>query len=135
MGLASVRLAEDAWQLIAQPSLHLLVIPFAGFALGLLAGPAQTLFEDLADVLGVEGDAEALADQPCDPAGRPQLVGPAMLLSSLQQQAFELTQVVVGQAGCGAGGRFGIEALRAAGHASPAMHGGFMDAEDAGHGG
>src|SRR6516165_4736534 len=97
MGLASERFTENAWQLIAQPPLHLLVVLFAGLALGLLAGPAQTLLEDLADVLGVQGDAQSFADQACDTVGGPQLVGPAVSFSALQEEAFELAQVVVGE--------------------------------------
>src|SRR5262249_60024708 len=96
VGLASVRLAEDAWQLIVQPPLHLLIVLFAGLALGLLAGPAQALLEDLADMLGVQGDAHAFADQACDAVGGPELVGPGVSFAARLTEAFRLRPVVLG---------------------------------------
>src|SRR5262249_9403691 len=132
VGLPLPRLAEDARQLIRQPALHLLVVALAGLALGLLAGPTEPALEDLAHMLGVVGDAEALADEPCDAVGGPQLVGPAVLVGALPQEAFEFAEVVVRQPGRRARDGLGIEAMRPAGHPAPAMQGGRADAEDAG---
>ena len=56
-------LSEDARQLVGLPAFHLLVVAFPGLAFGLLAGPAQALLEDLADVFGVVRDAQAFADE------------------------------------------------------------------------
>ncbi len=132
VGLAFPGFSEDARQLIGLPALHLLVVAFAGLALGLLAGPAQSLLEDLADVLGVVGDAEAFADEPGDAVGGPQFVVPAVFLGALEKEAFEFAEVVVGQPGRGAGDGPGVQAVGLAGHASPAVQGGDADAEDAG---
>src|SRR5262249_20641472 len=115
-----------------QPALHLLVVALARLAPGLLAGPAEPPLEDLADVLGVVGPAEALADEPRHAGGGPQLVGPAVLPGTLGEEALELLEVVVGQPRRRTGAGAGVEAVRPAGQAPPAMHGGGLDTEDAG---
>ena len=75
--------AEDAREFVTQPAFDLLVVTFAGLAFRLLAGPAQALLENLADVFGVQGDAKALLDQACHAVGGPQLVGPTVLVERL----------------------------------------------------
>jgi hypothetical protein len=111
--LAFPGLAEDARQLIGRPSLDLLVVAFAGLALRFLAGPAESLLEDFADVLGVVRDAEAFADEPGDAVGGPQFVVPAVFFGALQQEAFEFAEGVVGQPGRRAGDRSGVQAVAA----------------------
>jgi transposase len=88
VGLAHERLAEDARVLVAQPPGHLHVVALPGLPPGLLAGPAEPAFEDLADALGVVGDAGAALDEPGDAGGGPQLVVPAVALDALQQEGF-----------------------------------------------
>src|ERR1700722_19312648 len=43
-----------------------------------MAGPAQTPLEDLADMLGVVGNAEVASDHFADAGRSPQVVGPAV---------------------------------------------------------
>jgi len=86
-------------------------------------------------VFGVVVHAEAAADEGGHAGGSPQLVGPAVLVGTLQEEAFQFVQVVVGEPRGGAGDGFGVEAMRVSGQAAPAMDGGFMDAQDAGDGG
>lgn len=102
MGLPHIRLAEDARVLVSQPPGHLLVVPLAGLAPGLLAGPAELALEDLADVLGVVGDAEAALDEPGDAGGGPQFVVPAVVLGPLAQQPLQGGQLALGKAGAAA---------------------------------
>ena len=71
MGLALPGFPKHARQLIVLPAFDLLVIAFARLAFGLLAGPAQTALEDLADVFGVVRDAEALSNEAGDAVGGP----------------------------------------------------------------
>jgi hypothetical protein len=125
-------LTPDTGPLLCLPSLHLLVVAFASLAAGLLAGPTQASFEDLADMLGVEGNAQAFAEQAGDAVSGPQIVGPAVFLGPLAEKSFELAQAVVGQMRRAARNGFGIQPMRFLGHASPAMKGGGADAEDTG---
>jgi hypothetical protein len=56
----------------------------------------QPLFENLADVFGMEGDAEALPNEACDAVGGPQFIVPTVRFSSLEQQLLQLFQLSVG---------------------------------------
>src|ERR1700677_200203 len=132
VGLPFPRLAKDTRQLIVYPAFHLLVVAFAGLALGFLAGPMQAFLEDLADVFGVVVDAEVFADQAGDPVGGPEFVMPAMTLSSLQQELFQVGQLGSGQAWRSTGQGSGVQTVRLSGHASPTMDGRGADAKNAG---
>jgi hypothetical protein len=90
MSLAAESLAEDTRIFVIEPPLHLLVIPFPGFPPGFLAGPAQAVLEEFADVLGVVMKTEVSLDDMSDAVGGPQFVPPAMLLSPLQEEFFQL---------------------------------------------
>jgi hypothetical protein len=59
-----------------------------------------------------EAVVKLLLDLHRDPLGRGQGVGPAMGLGFLQQQGFELAQLLVGQAGGSAWISLGCECLR-----------------------
>ena len=120
--------AEDAREFVTQPAFDLLVVTFAGLAFRLLAGPAQALLENLADVFGVQGDAKALLDQACHAVGGPQLVGPTVLVSALAEEVFEFVELVVGELAWAAWDGFGIQTVRFSGHTSPAVNGGRVDA-------
>src|SRR5580704_9785039 len=100
VGLAYPGLAHDTREFISLPSLDLLLIAFAGPALRLLAGPAEFVLEDLAYVFGMEGDAEIALDQARDPISAPKLVGPAVLLGTIEEQGFEFDHLALAQTGC-----------------------------------
>ena len=86
---AGERFADDPRELVPDPPRHLLVVPLAGLPPRLLAGPAEAVGEDLADVLGVVHAAEVAGDDDGHAVGGPQLVGPPVGLGPLHQQAFE----------------------------------------------
>src|SRR5205085_10333289 len=88
MGLALPGVADDAWELIAAPALHLLIVALAGAPLRLLTGPAQAVAEDFADVLGVKRDLEVPLDQAGHAVGGPQVGGPPVGGSPFSQQDF-----------------------------------------------
>ena len=136
MGVAPPGLGQDARERLLPPALDLLVVALGGPVLGLLGASVEALFEDLADVLGVVGEAEVAADDRGDALGRPQLGGPAVGAGAVQQQVFEVLQLVVaqarGRARVGLGGQ--AVGMRAGGLA-PAVEGGAGDAQDAGDGG
>jgi hypothetical protein len=83
VGLALPRFADDAWEFICLPALHLLAITLAGPPLRLMAGPAEALLKDLAYVFGVVVDAELLADESGHAFRSPKVIGPAMGLGAL----------------------------------------------------
>src|SRR5262245_26131515 len=85
-------------------------------------------------MLGVVGDAEVPADDDGDAGRGPQVGGPSVAGGALQEQAFQLGQLGVGQAVRAVQGD-GVEAAGGACEADPAVDGGALDAEDAGDGG
>src|SRR6516165_11411001 len=95
----------------------------------------QPLLEDLADMFGVVVHAEAAADEAGHAAGGPEWVGPAVLVGPLEQEALELAEVVLREPWGGAGLGLGVQPRWGSGHASPAVDGGLVDAQDAGDGG
>src|SRR5207244_8523505 len=103
-----------------------------GSALGLLAAPAQTLFEDFADVFGVVVDRPVSADQGGDTVCGPQVVGPAVLLGALPEELLQLLELPVPQTGAWTGEGSRLEPAFGARQASPAVDGSLMNAEDAG---
>ena len=74
-----------AWEFLALPALDLVVIAFAGPALGLLRAPVQTPVEDLAHMLGVISDAELPPDHLRYPFAGPQVCLPPVGRRALQQ--------------------------------------------------
>ena len=62
MGVALLGLGEDARELVVEPAQDGLVVVAAGAVLGLLTASVEAALEDLADVLGVEADAEMATD-------------------------------------------------------------------------
>ena len=71
----------------------------------------QTVFEDFADVFGVETNAEVSFDKYGDTLGSPQVVGPAVASGSLEQQFFELAKLFVAEFGSRARMGFGGESI------------------------
>src|ERR1700721_965311 len=126
---------DDAREFIVDPSLDLLVVLFLGAPLGLLAGPAQTLLEDLADVFGVILQPKTAFDDGGHAVSCPELVGPAVVLGPLQEELLQLADLLLAEAWGGAFvGRGGQTALPPC-QPTPAVDRGFMYAKDARHGG
>jgi hypothetical protein len=119
VALPSVGITEDAGILVIEPPRHLLLIGLTRLAFGLLAGPIQALLEDLADMLGVEGLPEMPLNEAGNASGGPQFVGPAMSLGSLQEQGFELRQMVVSESRPWAQLPFGVDAMGLLGFVKP----------------
>ena len=132
MRLALPRLAQAAGPCSRLPAFDLLAGAFAGSALGLLARPVQPLFAELANGFRVVGDSEAIAEEACDPVGRPQRMVPAVGLGPLQEQGFQVVEVVVGQAWGGSRRRPGRQSVLSLRPSPPAVDGGGAYAEDTG---
>jgi hypothetical protein len=71
VGGALPRLVEDAREVLGQPARDLRVVALLGPDVRLLAASVEAALEELADVLGVEGDAEVAADDLGDARGGP----------------------------------------------------------------
>ena len=71
MGVALPRFGEDTRELLGQPARDLRVVALLGPDVRLLAASVEAALEELADVLGVEGDAEVAADDLGDARGGP----------------------------------------------------------------
>jgi transposase len=69
VGLAPPRPADDPGHFLTPSVVDGGLVPLLARSLGLLAGPLQPPLEHLADVLGVEADAEMSLDQLGGPAG------------------------------------------------------------------
>jgi hypothetical protein len=104
VGIAVEGRIGDAGKRLLLPAAYALLVPLLGLGLGLLASPAQAAFEDLADMLGVIGDAELAADDFGDPGGGPQVGGPAVAGGAWQEKGVRPTNRVVAQAGAGSRG-------------------------------
>ncbi len=83
-------------------------------------------------MLGVIVDAEVIRDQARHAGGGPEFVVPAVDLGTLEQQAFQLLEVVVGQAGRRAGLWACVQSAWDAGVANPTRDALVMDAENTG---
>ena len=93
----------------------------------------ELVFEDLAHVLGVEGQVKVSVDDLGDAVGSPQFVGPAVGGSAVEEQVFQVLELVVAQAGRRPRMGLGGQAVGArAGRLAPAVEGGAGDAQDAG---
>ncbi len=139
---ASSRKARWAWrtkasrtmrpEVVVHPTRHLLVVPLPGARLWLPTAEAQASLEDDTDVFGVVANAEVASDQAGDAVGGPQVVGPTVLAGPLEQEVFDLSPLLGGELGFGSEQGLGGQSRPLPGQATPAMHGGFVDAQDPG---
>ena len=129
VGLAAPGPADDPGQFLTPSVVDGHLVPLPGPPLRLLAGPAQPPLEDLADVLGVEGDAEVPLDQLGDPGGGPQLGPPAVGLGPFRA-GLPVPESLAGQRGPGVG--LGGELPRGLGELHPGVDGGAAAAEEVG---
>jgi hypothetical protein len=103
VGLAPPGAPDDPGQLHLPSGGDRRLVPLPGPLLRLLAGPPEPPLEDLADVLGVEADAEVPLDQRGHSVSGPQLGAPAVGLGSLEQQLLQLLELPIVQSGGAAG--------------------------------
>src|ERR1700722_4132615 len=133
VGVPLPRLPQDAREGLLLPAAYGILVAFLGLELRLLAGPAQTPLEDLADMLGVVGNAEVASDHFADAGRSPQVVGPAVPGGALQEQHLQLLELGIGKARL-ATQRLGGEATGGAGLAEPTINAAAVDAEHFGDG-
>jgi hypothetical protein len=81
--------ADDVGQILTLSVADRFLVALTGSFLGLLAGPAEALLEDLSDMFGVECNLELASDQFGNPSGGPQFRPPAVVLGTLLEKAFE----------------------------------------------
>lgn len=133
MGVAPPGLGLDAGELLVQPALDLGRVALPGLGLRPLGASVQPVLEDLADVLGVEADAEVALDEGRDALGGPQGIGPAVGGGACEQEAFQVGELVVVEAGGRPGVGPGGEAVGlCAGRLVPAVGRAACPTEDAG---
>lgn len=89
MSLASAGVADNARQVLTPSEVDGGLVAFAGPALGFLAGPARLPLEDLADVLGMEVNAEMTPDERGDAVGGPKFGAPTVGLGALEQESLQ----------------------------------------------
>jgi hypothetical protein len=111
VGLAAAGASDDPGQFLAPSVLDGDFVTLLGLALGLLAGPAELMLEDLADVLGMEADVEMTANQLGSSIGGPQFGAPAMDLGASEQQRLQAAHLIVIEPGRPAGVALGGELL------------------------
>jgi hypothetical protein len=116
---------------VAFPPFYTLFVSFTGPAARLLRRPFEALPQKTADVIVMQRHAEVSVNEFGDALRGPQLVGPAMRLRSLAEQAFEFPLLVEGQARRGAGVRSRGEAVRKPFEFKPAVDGTGTDAHNA----
>src|SRR5262249_7914019 len=134
MRVAVLGAADDAREGTLAPQPDAGFIALAGPPPGFLRRPAQAVAEKAADVVVVKGDAEMALDKVDDAGPGPQLVGPAVGLSTLAEQVLEIEMLFVRQTRRGAGVRLGSQAIGLLSEFEPAVHGSAGDAQDPGHG-
>ena len=100
MRIALAGFAQDARELLVEPAQNVLVLGQVDPLLGPLGASVESPLEDLSHVLGVEAKMEMAADDLGHPLGSPEFVGPAVRGRTVEQEIFELLQLVVGQLGC-----------------------------------
>ena len=86
-------------------------------------------------MLGVVLQPEVPVNDGGDAVGSPELVGPAVMLGPLEQELFEVVQLLRAEARRRPRMRLGVQAGLAVREAPPAMDRGFMHAEDSGNDG
>jgi hypothetical protein len=134
VGLASSGPADDLGQFLTPSVVDDSFFTLPGLLLRLLAGPVEPKLDDLADVFGVVTDAEVAANDFGDPCGSPQLGPPAVDFGPLQEQLFELTELVGIESRRSAGARLGGELGRGfALQFEPGVNRGPAAAEEMGH--
>jgi hypothetical protein len=127
-------LADDVGQVLTPSVADGLHVPLLGPFLGLLAGPVEASLEDLANVLGMEGDLELTFDQLGDPTGGPQFGSPAVVLGPLLEMVFQLLELGIVEPGLGSGVRLGGEFLDGVFCLlHPGIDGGSATAKEVGH--
>src|SRR5439155_8232518 len=118
---------------VGDPAFHLLEVAFPSSFLRLLAGPAQALVEEPADVVGVIPNTEMPLDQHGDPLTSPQVVGPTMSHSAFGEQGFQSGHLLIGQAHLTTQKGSGIQAAGLTSQASPTTKGGGSHAQNPSH--
>ena len=122
MGLAILGLLEDLGEVLTPSVVDLLVVALLGLLLRFLAAPPQPMPEDRADMFDVIGDPPMAVDHLGDPLGRPQDVGPAVVGRPLEQEGFQLGQLLVSESDLGREMRPGSQPLGIGlGHLLPAV--------------
>jgi hypothetical protein len=133
MGLAAACPTDEPGQALTPSGGDDPLVPPLGFLLSFLAGPAPLPLHDLADVFGVEADAEVPLDEGGDTVGGPQLSLPTVGLGPLQEQALQFGKLLPveewGPAGVGLGGQ-GLGPLSV--ELQPGVNGGAAAAEEVG---
>jgi hypothetical protein len=95
VGVACPGLGQDARELPVQPAQDGFVVVPTRALLRFLTASVEAAFEDLANMFGVEGNAEVPADECGNARGRPEIVEPTVGGGPLQEQVLQVDQLGV----------------------------------------